>query len=80
MYREQLIIRLDAAEYQARSPLRAAPMGHLRWRKHWTGLQAVTVFVSMVYACNRARIQPFVQMRNVITAVEVVVDEDFPLQ
>ena len=47
---------------------------------HRAGLQAITVFVlDGVLLVIEDRVQSFMQMRNVIAAVEIVIDEDFPV-
>src|SRR5580658_1428769 len=47
---------------------------------HGTGLQAVTIFVlDGVLLVVEHGIQAFVQMRDVVAAVEVVIDKHFPV-
>ena len=47
---------------------------------HGTGLQTVTVFIlNGVLLVIENRIQTFVQMRHVVSAVEVVIDKNLPV-
>ena len=51
-----------------------------RSRHHRTGLQAIAVFVlNGVLLVIQDAVQAFMQMRNVVAPIQVIVDENFPV-
>ena len=68
-------------KYQARSPLRVAPVAASSVRgDHRTRLQAVAIFIlDGVLLVVENAVQSLVQVGHVVAAVEIVVDKDFPV-